>query len=111
MNNLNDYLSILIDYTTLVYHEARNVRHLLRAHHIEPNDWKYLIALPVNRNKAWEALQDTPRAAKQAESVKLPYFNLTTGSRLRLTNYKYSMKIQDGIMLRMGEINGKTLLN
>jgi len=71
MNNLNEYLPLLVDYTTLVYHEARNVRHLIQVRVIEPEVWKYLVALPVNRNKAWEALQDTCREAQQAKSVQV----------------------------------------
>ncbi len=54
---------------TLVYHEARNVRHLIQAHAIEGEPWKYLVALPRNRNKAWDALQDIRSEACKAETV------------------------------------------
>jgi len=62
MNMLVD----LTDFVTLVYHEARNVRHLARAGIVNPADWKYLIALPTNRHEAWAALQTVRRSA-QAE--------------------------------------------
>jgi hypothetical protein len=84
MNNLNEYLPLLVDYTTLVYHEARNVRHLIQEQHIEPEDWKYLIALPVNKYKAWEVLQDTRRAAKQAGSVKVALLQFERRFRVTL---------------------------
>jgi hypothetical protein len=59
----------LADYLALVYHEARNVRHLVRERAVEPDQWKYLIALPVNRNEAWRALQDVRAQARRADST------------------------------------------
>ena len=70
MGNLTEYLSLLIDYTTLVYLEARNVRHLIREQAVEPENWKYLVSLPTNRNKAWESLQDIRSKAQQAKTVR-----------------------------------------
>jgi hypothetical protein len=70
MNKIRDHLPLLADYTALVYHEARNVRHLIQTRVIEPEAWKYLVVLPVNRNKAWEALQDIRSEAQQAETVR-----------------------------------------
>jgi len=61
---------LLIDYAALVYHEARNVRHLVQEQAVEPVLWKYLVALPVNRNKAWEVLQGIRSEAQKAESVR-----------------------------------------
>jgi hypothetical protein len=41
----------------LAYHEARNVRHLLRSHLIEPNQlWQKLVQLPTNRYDAWRQI-------------------------------------------------------
>ena len=70
VNNVREYLPLLIDYAALVYHEARNVRHLIQKRAVEPELWKYLVALPVNRNKAWEALQDVRSEAQKAETVR-----------------------------------------
>jgi hypothetical protein len=70
MNNLGQYISLLADYTTLVYHEARNVRHLIHDQVVEPEMWKYLISLPVNRDKAWETMQDSRSKAQQAHTVQ-----------------------------------------
>lgn len=61
-----DRFALLADYVALVYHEARNVRHLIRAGAIEPEEWKYLVSLPVNRDEAWQALQDVRAQARQA---------------------------------------------
>ncbi len=70
MNNVREHLPLLVDYAALVYHEARNVRHLIQERAVEPESWKYLVALPVNRNKAWEALQGIRSEAQKAETVR-----------------------------------------
>ncbi len=70
MNNMREHLPLLVDYAAVVYHEARNVRHLIKERAVEPESWKYLVALPVNRNKAWEALQDIRSEARKAETVR-----------------------------------------
>lgn len=57
------------DYLALVYHEARNVRHLIRARAIEPERWKFLVALPVKRHDAWQALQGVRSAARQVDGA------------------------------------------
>jgi len=82
-NDGRRHLSQLADYVTLVYHEARNVRHLIQAHAVEPEPWKYLVALPVNRNKAWEALQDLRSEACKADTVGVVL--LPFERRLRVT--------------------------
>lgn len=57
-------------YAALVYHEARNVRHLIHERAVKPESWKYLVALPVNRNKAWGALQNIRSEAQKAKTVR-----------------------------------------
>ncbi len=64
-----DRLAWLADYLSLVYHEARNVRHLVRDRAVEPDLWKYLVPLPVNRDEAWRALQDVRAKARRADSA------------------------------------------
>lgn len=61
--------SRLADYVTLVYHEARNVRHLIRDGLVEPGPWKYLIALDNKRENAWATLQPIRRAAQAGQDV------------------------------------------
>jgi hypothetical protein len=69
VNNVRGYFPLLVDYVTLVYHEARNVRYLIQVGAVEPESWKYLVALPVNKKKAWEAVQNTRSDAKRADTV------------------------------------------
>jgi hypothetical protein len=64
-----DRLARLADYVSLVYHEARNVRHLIRAGAVRPDKWKYLIALPTNRDDAWKAVQGIRALARRAHNV------------------------------------------
>lgn len=58
----------LADLIALVYHEARNVRHLIKAGFIDPAPFTHLVSLPVNRDEAWAALQDYRTAALNAKS-------------------------------------------
>lgn len=70
MNNKRKRLSLLVDYTALVYHEARYVRKLGKKHIGEHEQWKPLVALPVNKNDAWKALHGIRTEAKKAETVR-----------------------------------------
>jgi len=70
VNIVREHLLLLVNYTALVYHEARNVRHLFQERAVTPESWKYLVALPVSRYKAWEALQNIRSEAQLAETVR-----------------------------------------
>jgi hypothetical protein len=65
-----DYLSAFVDYVTLTYHEARNVRHLIKDGHIDPRSYERLANLPRNREDAWRALQAFRSAARKASSAR-----------------------------------------
>jgi hypothetical protein len=67
MTSTATHLALLADYLALVYHEARNVRHLIHAGFLEPGPWARLTSLPVNREKAWSGLQSTRTAARKAQ--------------------------------------------
>ena len=41
------------DYVALMYHEARNVRHLIRDGHFPTDGWDVITSLPNNREFAW----------------------------------------------------------
>ena len=58
----------LSDYVSLLYHEARNVRHLIRAGHLSAEGWEKIVGLPNNRDQAWKAIQPVRSSAKHAES-------------------------------------------
>lgn len=62
-------LARLADYVSLAYHEARNVRHLIRAGAVDGEPWKYLVALPTNRQAAWKAFHGIRELARRADDV------------------------------------------
>ena len=70
MNNIREYLPLLVDYTALVYHEARNVRHLIKKQDIETESWNHLVALPKNKEEAWKELQGICSEAQKTETVR-----------------------------------------
>jgi len=64
-----EMLAALSDLFALLYHEARNVRHLVREKHASEEEYRALISLPTNRNKAWAQLQTVRRDARDAKEV------------------------------------------
>lgn len=70
------------DLLALVYHEARNVRHLVKGGYLEPAPYARLISLPVNRDEAWHALHElrSQAASSPSPSAAAEVFE----SRLRL---------------------------
>ena len=60
---------VLPDYVSLLYHEARNVRHLIRAGHISAEGWEKIVSLPNNRDEAWKVIQPFRNSAKEMESA------------------------------------------
>lgn len=63
-----DGMKSLAEYVSLLYHEARNVRHLTRDGHFSSTGWERIISLPTNRDKAWEAVQSTRQKAHRSSS-------------------------------------------
>jgi hypothetical protein len=68
----------------LTYHEARNVRHLLRNHLIGSNKvWNGLVQLPRNRYDAWRQIQPlletamTASTQDQAADIFIAKFGVT----------------------------------
>jgi ribosomal protein S14 len=57
-----------IDSLALVYHEARNVRHLVKEGHLPEPPYRALINLPVNRFAAWRELQPLRIEARDTRS-------------------------------------------
>lgn len=45
-----------MQYLCLCYHEARNVRHLVKAGHVPPQLFERLRVLPTNKIEAWHAM-------------------------------------------------------
>ena len=64
-------MAFFVDYLALAYHEARNVRHLVKGGHLDKSRYRLLIdSLPTNRNEAWEQLQPLRRKAARANSAQ-----------------------------------------
>ena len=63
-----DPTKALADYVSLLYHEARNVRHLIGDGHLSSKGWERIISLPKNRNKAWKAIQSTRQKGHRTSS-------------------------------------------
>lgn len=69
MTDTSQIVREFVDYVALLYHEARNVRHLIREGYLPPGRFTRLVGLPKNRSAAWEALQDLRTEAKQVDSA------------------------------------------
>ena len=62
---------VLADLVTLTFHEARNVRHLVRDGKLEKTQFRMLIdALPTGRDDAWRELQCLRAKAQEAETAE-----------------------------------------
>jgi hypothetical protein len=59
-------LETLTDFYTLCYHEARNVRFLVRDGYANAENYVTLQGLPANRNDAWSILQPVRQKATRA---------------------------------------------
>lgn len=64
-----DRISKLADYLALVYHEGRNVRHLIRSGNVEPERFIQLVNLPTNKYQAWDQLQPLRERARTSETA------------------------------------------
>src|ERR1700737_3782728 len=59
-----------VDYVTLAYHEARNVRHLVMGGVLEVGIYRPIISLlPKNRSAAWKELRPMRDEARTANSA------------------------------------------
>jgi hypothetical protein len=66
MSTDQDEIAAYVSYICLVYHEARNVRHLIRGRHLDPGPYRRLCeSLATNRYQAWAQLQPLRMRAVQ----------------------------------------------
>lgn len=64
-------LAAFANYLALAYHEARNVRHLVKAGHLDRTSYRLLIdGLSTDRVEAWKQVQPLRRAAAGANSAQ-----------------------------------------
>ena len=63
-------IAFFADYTALAYHEARNVRHLVRAGYLDKSPFRLLIdTMPTKRAEAWQKVQPLRHQAANAATA------------------------------------------
>ena len=68
---MHDRIELFANNLALAYHEARNVRHLVRAGHLDSRPYQMLIdGMSKNRDEAWEQLQPLRCDATRARSAQ-----------------------------------------
>jgi hypothetical protein len=67
---MNDNIRSLVEFICLLYHEARNVRHPIKAGKL-PKEPKYfkLLTLPKNREKAWHHMSSLRNKAESFSKI------------------------------------------
>jgi hypothetical protein len=63
------HLAAVTDFVALLYHEARNVRHLIGQGVIDEALWRSVRSLPGNRDEAWRQMSSLRTRARRATSV------------------------------------------
>jgi hypothetical protein len=67
MKDSESSISRFVSFLALVYHEARNVRHLIRAGSVDRVRYRLIVdSLPKNSDEAWAAMQELRLAARAA---------------------------------------------
>lgn len=101
MNGHAKPLNLFADGLTLVYHEGRNARHLIRDGHLFGSQWAKIVSLPKNRVAAWKGLQpfrhtaSSRLSAYEAAQVFARRFNLSLEQLERLyenPNWKHTRR-------------------
>lgn len=64
-----DEFNVLCNYVALIYHESRNVRHLLSKGFLNREPWRFVVSLPTNRDDAWREIAPLRDKAQQNLSV------------------------------------------
>ena len=65
----HDEFNVFCDSAALIYHESRNVRHLLAKGLLNPEPWRFVVSLPTNRYDAWCEIAPLRDKAQQTLSV------------------------------------------
>ncbi|MFA4920293.1 MAG: hypothetical protein WC581_13760 [Thermodesulfovibrionales bacterium] len=69
MTDTNNAFNTLCNIVALIYHESRNVRHLVNQNLLAREPWLYVISLPINRDDAWCDIAPLRDKALKATSV------------------------------------------
>jgi hypothetical protein len=70
----------------LVYHESRNVRHLIRQGLLDETMWRFIVSLPTNRDEAWRQVSPLRDKALESRSVE---------AALRLFEERFRVSLED----------------
>src|SRR5438128_2052655 len=65
----DECFNVLLDSVALIYHESRNVRHLVNGKWLSPEPWRNIISLPTNREDAWHEIAPLRDKALQATNL------------------------------------------
>ncbi len=65
-----DTVKLFADGLTLVYHEARHVRFLIKAGHVSATGWEHVVSMPRDRVKAWRELQSVRQGARCSSTAR-----------------------------------------
>jgi len=82
----DDLFRTLCDVLALIYHEARNVRHLVRQGLLDREPWRFVVSLPTDREDAWREITGTRDKAKKQVSVD---------GALRLFDSRFHVSLHD----------------
>lgn len=69
MTDTNNAFNTLCNIVALIYHESRNVRHLVNQNLLVREPWRYVISLPTNPDDAWREIARLRDKALKATSV------------------------------------------
>jgi hypothetical protein len=64
------FFRTVCDVVALLYHEGRNVRHLVRQGLLDQEQWRFLMSLPINREDAWREISAIRHKAQREVSVE-----------------------------------------
>jgi hypothetical protein len=70
MASAQERLHLFASYLSLVYHEAGNVRHLIKEGFIARRPYEQVLSLPKNRENAWAVMQDLRTRASRSGSAE-----------------------------------------
>lgn len=97
-----DPITLFADGPTLVYHEARNVRHLIKKGHVPSAEWQTLVSsLSADPVEAWRQLQPVRGAARVRPSAEEAAEVLRDGSVRVLMSWRHCSKIRIGNTRRL----------
>jgi len=69
MTSTPEEFNVFCNSIALIYHESRNVRHLINKNLLNPEPWRFLVSLPTNPENAWREIAQLRDKALQRHSA------------------------------------------